>query len=92
MKQVPATYPAPPFCFFISSVPHTKIFNLTEHSTCPIYLIFPHSTTLISFKRRVPIMKPPVTSFPVGLNIIFITLFLNTLNPYPAKVENMVSS
>jgi len=49
MEQVPAIYPTPPFCFFISSLPHTESFNLTEHSTCPIYLIFPHSTTLKSF-------------------------------------------
>jgi len=25
-------------------------------------------------------MYPPVTAFPIGLNIIFIALFLNTLN------------
>ena len=46
MKQVPTTYPTPLFSFFISSLPHTEILNLTEYSTCPIYLIFPHSTTL----------------------------------------------
>jgi hypothetical protein len=41
------------FHIFIFSLPHPKIFNLTElnrrHSTCPVYLNFLNLNTVISF-------------------------------------------
>jgi len=52
-KHVPASHFAPLSHFFISSLPHTKISNLTEiirHSMCPIYLIFPNSSTVMFFR------------------------------------------